>query len=529
MQNLVKEFIEKTLGISVVLEKPKDITLGHYATPVAFSLAKELKKSPMQIADELVSKFENCSMFEKVEAVKGFINFKLSSAFLQSLVDDALSNEDEFARQTRKDEKILLEYVSANPTGPLHIGHARGAIAGDSLARVGKHLGYDITTEYYINDAGAQMDLLGLSVSLAARDFIFKEEVAYPETYYRGDYLIDIANVVIEKFGKDIIYDESKFKDIALFAKDLVMDIIVKDLKDLGIEFDNFVSEKSLYSEWDNTKEVLEKNGSLYNKSDKIYLRSTQYGDDSDRVVVRDNGIPTYLAGDIIYHKDKFDRDFDRYINIWGADHHGYIPRVKAAIEFLGNDSSKLEVILSQMVQLLKGGEPYKMSKRAGNVILMSDITEEIGADALRFIFLTRKSDTHLEFDIDMLKNQDSSNPIFYINYAHARINQVFVKAEINYDDIRDVSFEELNQDGLNLVYEALLLESVLVEAFSKRDIQKITEYLYNLASSVHKFYNEHKVIGSSEQNVYLKVLAIAALSINVGLSLLGIKAKEIM
>jgi len=529
LQNLVKEFIEKTLGISVVLEKPKDITLGHYATPVAFSLAKELKKSPMQIADELVSKFENCSMFEKVEAVKGFINFKLSSAFLQSLVDDALSNEDEFARQTRKDEKILLEYVSANPTGPLHIGHARGAIAGDSLARVGKHLGYDITTEYYINDAGAQMDLLGLSVSLAARDFIFKEEVAYPETYYRGDYLIDIANVVIEKFGKDIIYDESKFKDIALFAKDLVMDIIVKDLKDLGIEFDNFVSEKSLYSEWDNTKEVLEKNGSLYNKSDKIYLRSTQYGDDSDRVVVRDNGIPTYLAGDIIYHKDKFDRDFDRYINIWGADHHGYIPRVKAAIEFLGNDSSKLEVILSQMVQLLKGGEPYKMSKRAGNVILMSDITEEIGADALRFIFLTRKSDTHLEFDIDMLKNQDSSNPIFYINYAHARINQVFVKAEINYDDIRDVSFEELNQDGLNLVYEALLLESVLVEAFSKRDMQKITEYLYNLASSVHKFYNEHKVIGSSEQNVYLKVLAIAALSINVGLSLLGIKAKEIM
>lgn len=529
MQNLVKEFIEKTLGISVVLEKPKDITLGHYATPVAFSLAKELKKSPMQIADELVSKFENCSMFEKVEAVKGFINFKLSSAFLQSLVDDALSNEDEFARQTRKDEKILLEYVSANPTGPLHIGHARGAIAGDSLARVGKHLGYDITTEYYINDAGAQMDLLGLSVSLAARDFIFKEEVAYPETYYRGDYLIDIANVVIEKFGKDIIYDESKFKDIALFAKDLVMDIIVKDLKDLGIEFDNFVSEKSLYSEWDNTKEVLEKNGSLYNKSDKIYLRSTQYGDDSDRVVVRDNGIPTYLAGDIIYHKDKFDRDFDRYINIWGADHHGYIPRVKAAIEFLGNDSSKLEVILSQMVQLLKGGEPYKMSKRAGNVILMSDITEEIGADALRFIFLTRKSDTHLEFDIDMLKNQDSSNPIFYINYAHARINQVFVKAEINYDDIRDVSFEELNQDGLNLVYEALLLESVLVEAFTKRDMQKITEYLYNLASSVHKFYNEHKVIGSAEQNVYLKVLAIAALSINVGLSLLGIKAKEIM
>lgn len=529
MQNLVKEFIEKTLETSVVLEKPKDISFGHYATPVAFSLAKELKKSPMVIADELVSKFDNCSMFEKVESVKGFINFKLSKSFLQSLVDSALSNRETFAKQDKKDEKILLEYVSANPTGPLHIGHARGAIAGDSLARVGRYLGFDITTEYYINDAGAQMDLLGLSVSLAARDFIFEEEIIYPETYYRGDYLIDIANVVIEKFGKEIIYDESKFKDIAFFAKDLVMDIIVKDLKDLGIEFDNFVSEKSLFPAWDKTKTVLENNGSLYEKDEKIYLKSTSYGDDSDRVVVRDNGIPTYLAGDIIYHKNKYDRGFDKYINIWGADHHGYIPRVKAAIEFLGNDSSKLEVILSQMVQLLKGGEPYKMSKRAGNVILMSDITEEIGADALRFIFLTRKSDTHLEFDIDMLKNQDSSNPIFYINYAHARINQVFVKAGVTFEDIKNISFENLNEDGLNLVYESLLLGSILNEAFVKRDMQKITEYLYSLASSVHKFYNEHKVVGSDEQNVYLKVLSIASLSINVGLSLLGIKAKEIM
>ena len=529
MQNLVKEFIENKLNTSIVLEKPKDLSFGHYATPVAFSLAKELKKSPMAIADELVLSLSNSDMFEKVEAVKGFINFKLSSSFLQSLVNNALNNKELFAKQTKKDEKILLEFVSANPTGPLHIGHARGAIAGDSLARVGKYLGYDITTEYYINDAGAQMDLLGLSVSLAARDFLFKEDVTYPETYYRGEYLIDIANVVIEKFGKDIIYDEARFKEIAFFSKDLVMEIIIKDLKDLGITFDNFVSEKSLYSSWDTTKEVLEKNGSLYSKDEKIYLKSTQYGDDSDRVVVRDNGIPTYLAGDIIYHKNKYDRKFDRYINIWGADHHGYIPRVKAAVEFLGNNSSKLEVILSQMVQLLKGGEPYKMSKRAGNVILMSDITEEIGADALRFIFLTRKSDTHLEFDIDMLKNQDSSNPIFYINYAHARINQVFKKAEITQEEIKDIDIKDLNQDGLNLIYESLLLESVLTEAFTKRDMQKITEYLYSLASSIHKFYNEHKVIGSDEQNTYLKVLSIASLSINVGLSLLGIKAKEIM
>ena len=253
MQNLVKEFIETTLQTSVVLEKPKDISLGHYSTPVAFSLARELRKSPIVIAEELVLKFSNSSMFEKVESVKGFVNFKLSVSFLESLVNNALNKKNEFAKEDKKNEKILLEYVSANPTGPLHIGHARGAIAGDSLARVGKYLGFDITTEYYINDAGAQMDLLGLSVSLAARDFIFKEDVVYPETYYRGEYLIDIANIVIEKFGKDIIYNESRFKEIAFFSKDLVMDIIIKDLKDLGITFDNFVSEKSLYPSWDST------------------------------------------------------------------------------------------------------------------------------------------------------------------------------------------------------------------------------------------------------------------------------------
>lgn len=529
MQNIIKEYIEKILEKEIVLEKPKDISLGHFATPIAFSLAKELKKSPMQIADELVLKLQNTELFEKIEAVKGFVNFTLSKKFIEKLSNEALKKQDDFAKGELKSDKILLEYVSANPTGPLHIGHARGAVFGDTLYKVGKYLGYDITTEYYINDAGAQMQLLGISVSLAARDFIFKEEVEYPESYYRGEYLIEIAEKIIEKYGKDIIYDEARFDEMAVFAKDIVIQIIIKDLSDLGISFQNFVSEKSLYSSWDATKEVLEKNGSLYPKDDKIYLKSTQYGDDSDRVVVRDNGIPTYLAGDIIYHKNKFDRRFDKYINIWGADHHGYISRVKAAIEFLGNDSSKLEVILSQMVQLLKGGQPYKMSKRAGNVILMSDITAEIGSDALRFIFLTKKSDTHLEFDIDMLKNQDSSNPIFYINYAHARINQLFVKSGLSLDDIVNESFENLNSDALNLVYESLLLESVLNEAFVKRDMQKITEYLYNLASSIHKFYNEHKIVGSNKEKVYLKVLSIAKLSLKVGLKLLGIEAKEIM
>ncbi|WP_419763780.1 MAG: arginine--tRNA ligase [Arcobacter sp.] len=530
MQIQVKEYIEKILEIqNLVLEKPKDISLGHYATPVAFSLAKELRKNPMLIAQELADKFEDSQIFDSVTAVKGFVNFKLSNTFLEELTSKLFENEDSFAKGKSKNQKILLEYVSANPTGPLHIGHARGAIFGDTLARVGKHLGYDVTTEYYINDAGAQMDMLGLSISLAGREFLLNETVEYPESYYRGEYLIDIAKEIQKNFGDDIFNDETRFREMASYGKDEVLKIIEKDLKDIGIEFDNYISENSLYSSWEDTKTVLEKNGSLYEKDEKVFLKSTAHGDDSDRVVVRDNGIPTYLAGDIIYHQHKYDRNFDRYINIWGADHHGYITRVKAAIEFLGNDSSKLEIILSQMVQLLKGGEPYKMSKRKGNFILMSDISEEIGADALRFVFLTRKSDTHLEFDLEMLKNQDSSNPVFYINYAHARINQVFKKANLTTNDVKDEKFENLNEDAINLVYESLLLPAIINEAFEKRDMQKITDYLYSLASSVHKFYNEHKVLDSEEQNSYLKVLSVVSLSIRTGLKLLGIKAKEVM
>ncbi|AXH13251.1 arginine--tRNA ligase [Halarcobacter bivalviorum] len=529
MQEIVKNHIESILEKEVVLEKPKDISLGHFATPVAFSLAKEFRKSPMVIAEELANKFSESTLFEKVESVKGFINFTLSKSFLEEETNKALALKDEFAKENLKDEKILLEYVSANPTGPLHIGHARGAIAGDALARVGRHLGYDITTEYYVNDAGAQMDLLGLSLALAGQETILNLEVEYPEKYYRGDYLFDIAKEVAQELGTDIFTDESRQMELALFAKERVLELIKKDMADLGIVFDNYVSEKSLYSSWDSTKEALEKNGSLYEKDDKLWIKSSELGDDVDRVVVRDNGIPTYLAGDIIYHKNKYDRNYDRYINIWGADHHGYIARVKAAIKFLGNDPEKLEVLLAQMVQLLKGGEPYKMSKRAGNVILMSDIVEEIGSDALRFVFLTKKSDTHLDFDIDKLKNQDSSNPIFYINYAYARINQVFKKAEKSFENVVNISYENLNNDSINLVYESLLLPSILNEAFNKRDMQKITDYLYSLASSIHRFYNEHKIVGNEREDEYLKVLSLCSLSIKTSLNLLGIRPKETM
>ena len=509
-----------------MLEKPKDRSFGHFATPIAFSLAKELRKSPMIIADELALGFEDEEMFSQVESIKGYLNFRLSEKFLNEYATWALENPEEFAKGEHKG-RILLEFVSANPTGPLHIGHARGAVYGDTLLRLGRHLGYEITAEYYVNDAGNQIDLLGLSIQLEGRSALLGEEVEYPESYYRGEYLTELAKEAMELFGAEVFKDESRQKELALWAKDKVMDIIVKDLADINIHFDTFVSEASLYEKWD---EVMKKLGEgLYEKDGKIYLASSKKGDDSDRVVVREDGRPTYLAGDIIYHNEKFEREYDHYINIWGADHHGYIARVKAAIEFLGYDSSKLEVLLSQMVSLLKDGQPYKMSKRAGNVILLSDITQEIGSDALRYIFASKRSDIALEFDVEELKKQDSSNPIYYIQYAHARIKTLLSKSEKSFEEVLASDLYGIDEAANDLLFDALLLPEVIDDAFHTRGIQKLPEYLKSLAASLHKFYYDKRVIGDENEAKYLKVLHMVALSLRTGLALMGIEAKDKM
>jgi len=526
LKQRVSALLREKIGREVVLEKPRDRSFGHFATPIAFSMAKELRKSPMVIADELASSFEDSDVFSKVEAVKGYLNFRLSEEFLAEYASWALSNPSEFAKQ-EKNQKILLEFVSANPTGPLHIGHARGAVYGDTLYRLAKHLGYDITAEYYVNDAGNQIDLLGLSIQLYARDHLLDEAVEYPESYYRGEYLDALARDAMEKFGQEIFYDESRQKELALWAKDEVMKIIVKDLGDLNIFFDTFVYESTLYADWGR---VMQKMGDgIYEKDGKVWIASEAKGDEKDRVVVREDGRPTYLAGDIVYHNQKFERGYDHYINIWGADHHGYIARVKAAIEYLGYDSNKLEVLLSQMVSLLKDGEPYKMSKRAGNVILMSDIVEEIGADALRFIFASKKSDTALEFDLAEFKKQDSSNPIFYIQYAHARIQTLLSKATVSKEDIANASLKNLGENADTLLFDALLLPEVIEDAFNTRQVQKLTDYLKSLAASLHKFYYDVRMIGTPDEAKLLKLMLMVALSIKTGLSLMGINAKDKM
>lgn len=308
-----------------------------------------------------------------------------------------------------------------------------------------------------------------------------------------------------------------------------MLDIIKKDLAGVGISIQGWASEKALYRELKPTIEKLKRSNQMYEKEGATYIASTTLGDDNDRVVVRNDGRPTYLAGDIIYHNDKFGRNYDHYINIWGADHHGYIARLKAAIHFLGYDENRLEIILMQMVSLLKDGKPYKMSKRAGNAVLMSDIVEEIGSDALRFIFISKANTSSLEFDIDELKKEDSSNPIFYINYAHARVNQIFAKADKSVSDVLDASLENLDDNAKNLLFEALILPEILEDAFASRQLQKVSDYLKSLAASFHKFYNENRVIGSANEDSLLKLFAVVALSLRTALSLIGITAKDRM
>jgi arginyl-tRNA synthetase len=438
----------------------------------------------------------------------------------------ALSHGEQFGSSDKKGS-ILLEFVSANPTGPLHIGHARGAVYGDTMLRLGRHLGYDITAEYYVNDAGNQIDLLGVSLQLEGRSSLLGENVEWPEKYYRGEYLSDLAKEAVSEFGEAALRDEGRQKELALWAKDKILALIVEDLASVKVHFDTFVGEASLYDEWDR---VMAKMGEgVYLSEGKTFIKSSGFGDDHDRVVVREDGRPTYLAGDIIYHNQKFERGYDHYINIWGADHHGYIARVNAAVNFLGYNSDKLEVLLSQMVSLLKDGEPFKMSKRAGTVILMSDVVEEIGSDALRFMFASKKCDTALEFDIEELKRQDSSNPVYYVQYAHARIQTLIAKSEISMDTIMAAKLHGLDVDADGLLFEALLLPEIIDDAFESRQAQKLPDYLKALAAKLHKFYYDTKIIGNEDEAKLLKLLLVVALSLKTGFSLLGIEAKDRM
>ncbi|MBZ7997283.1 arginine--tRNA ligase [Campylobacter canadensis] len=521
LKAIAKDYISKVLSIDIELESPKNRALAHFALP-CFTFAKEQKKAPNIIAQEFASKFDNLNdVFSSVQALNAYVNFKFSANFLNDLVKKSIENPKDFAKANDKNESFLLEYVSANPTGPLHIGHARGAIYGDSLKRVARHLGYKFDTEYYINDAGKQIDLLKESVILAIKDYVLKEKVSYPEVFYGGEYMQELAQLAYEKFADNYLN-----ADLANFAKDEILKEIKQTLANAGIVIDTYVNESSYYKKLPEVLEKLKVLNMTYEKDNKLFLASTKFDDDLDRVIIKEDKKGTYLAADIVYHDDKLSRGYDKVINIWGADHHGYIARVSAAMQALGHKKDSLEVILAQMVNLLKDGVPYKMSKRKGNVILFSDVLEFIGKDALRYIFISKRCDSPLEFDLNDLNKQDSSNPIFYINYAHARIHQLFAKANKSFLDVKDIDLSRLkDENAYDLLFEALSLQDVLEDAFNSRTLSKICDYLKQLAANFHKLYNETRVVGSEFENEYLKIYAQIAISIKSAFSLLGIEA----
>jgi arginyl-tRNA synthetase len=522
----IKQILQNKIQQEIILEVPKKRELGDFATPIAFSLAKKLKKSPIKIAEDLVNELNTISEFEKVEAVRGFINIYITDNFINQEINLALKSGLNFG-SAENNEKILIEFVSANPTGPLHIGHLRGAIYGDGLVRLGRKLGYKIDTEYYINDAGRQIYLLGVSLQYAGLKYILNREIEEPEEYYRGEYIIDLAKEAYQYFQNPNCFDDENLEKLAVFGKDKMMEEIRSNLKNVNIEFDNFVSEKKLQENWETALNILEKNNGIYKDKNMLWLKSKEFGDEFDRVIVRENNIPTYLAGDIVYHYNKFSRNYDKYINIWGADHHGYITRVKAAIKYLGFEPEKLEIILTQMVSLLKDGQPYKMSKRAGNFILMRDVVDEVGANSLRYAFLSKTADIPLKFDINDLNKMDNSNPHFYINYAYSRIKSLLRKSKFNLDEVANTELKNLDINLRELSILALKLPEVFVDSFETRQIFKITEYLKDLASKLHSFYNSSTILGSENEKDILKVLLLVANSIKVGLETLGIKVQE--
>lgn len=524
----------------VEFEIPRDERLGDLSTPVSMSSAKVLRKPPREIAESIISSFRGMDIFESVElAGPGFINFTFSRQFIWSELKRLLKERGSYLRSDiGKGRKVQIEFVSANPTGPLHLGHGRGAALGNALSNLLKAGGYDVEREYYINDAGRQVKLLGLSV-FARYQQLLNIDYPFPEDGYRGEYIEDLAKDAIrengERFkGKDFDDVRDLFID---FSYKRMMEEIKRDLVDFGVVFDAYQSERSLYDEGDVEKSIedLKKRGHIYEKEGAIWFRATAFGDDKDRVIVKREGDFTYFASDIAYHRKKIEKGFDEIIDIWGADHHGYIPRIRAVIKAFGYPDEQLRVLLVQMVTLLRGGKPVQMSKRAGEFVTLREVIEEIGADTTKFIFLTRRSDSHLEFDLDSAKKQTAENPVFYVQYAHARINSIFSYAAEKGIDIERLSEADLSilnsEEEIRIIKKLLYYPLIFEGAVRSHEPHRITFYLQELAGLFHSYYNRYRIV-TEDTGVSLARLALCEgirIVLREGLGILGVSMPERM
>lgn len=556
-----------------VIERARDPEHGDFATNAAMVNSKAAGMNPRQLAEQLVAAMPSADFISEVSiAGPGFINFRVASDAQSAIVERILSEGEQFGRSNvGEQKKVQVEFVSANPTGPLHVGHGRGAAYGSVVADLLEAVGFDVDREYYVNDAGRQMDILGTSVWLRYLE-LAGEELSFPSNGYKGDYVWDIAATLHREKGDAIRFASGEvFADIpadepaggdkeehidalidrakALLGKegyrevfDLGLNVILDDIRDdlglFGVRYENWYSERSLV-ESGKVEAIIEKlkaAGHLYEKGGAWWFKSTDFGDEKDRVVVRDNGQTTYFASDIAYHLEKFERGYDRVIDVWGADHHGYVPRVKAAIQAMGGNPEQLDVLLVQFAILYEGGERKQMSTRSGEFVTLRELRKDVGTDAARFFYIMRKCEQHLDFDLDLARSQSNENPVYYVQYAHARICSVFRQASEKGVNTQ-LSDGNTNLELLSESHEQSMMKTlarypeVLQNAALNSEPHQLTHFLRELANELHSYYNAHQFLvdDSNLTDARLKLITATRQVLFNGLKLIGISAPEKM
>ena len=550
MREIVREILKKTFDKcreegslqtseipDFVVEVPNNKDHGDLAANLAMLLPKTEKKSPRDIAQILVAAVvDEENKVEKVEiAGPGFINFYLKKNVWHSVLSDIeKAGESYGCSDIGKGQKIMVEFVSANPTGPLHIGHGRGAVVGDVIANILEHTGYVVEREYYINDIGNQMQNLGKAVYIRYLQLL-KKDIAFPDDLYKGEYIFDVAKEVILKHGNKFLEtaEEDAINFFWPYAADKILKSIENDLQAFGIKFDTWFSEKKLFDSGkvQSAIEHFKSTGLAYENEGALWFKTTDFGDEKDRVIIRDDGRTTYFASDIAYHKDKYERGFNNVIDVWGADHHGYIPRIRAVLEASGISNDDFNVILIQMVNLLRDGRPVAMSTRGGEFVTLKEVIDEVGKDSARFSFLTRRSDASLDFDLEVAKKQNDENPVYYVQYAHARISSIISFAEEkghslpNYADINESLLTA--PEELDIIKKLSLFTNIVVGSAKNYEPHRVAIYLMELVAQFHSYYNKHRVITDDEDLSRSRLFLMSCIRrvLKNGLDLVGVDA----
>jgi arginyl-tRNA synthetase len=554
LEVLVANDVLSEIPTNIRIDHSKDKVQGDFASNIAMMLSKQAKCSPRDLAEQIINNLPNSAEVDKVEiAGPGFINFFMSQGSNASVVNQIIDQGKDFGlSDVGAKQRVLLEFVSANPTGPLHVGHGRGAAYGATVANLLRAVGFEVDNEYYVNDAGRQMDILATSVYLR-----YIETDKFPDNGYKGDYIFDIAKQIndIDKLDifSGVCADEKEGGDKEKHIDDLikncktqlgddykvVFDLAIQqilsgikvDLNEFGVEYQQWFSEQSLVDSGlsKTTVEALQASGHIYEKDGALWFKTTDFGDDLDRVVVRDNGLHTYFASDIAYHLEKFERGYDKIINIWGSDHHGYIARVKASIKALGHDESKLEILLVQFANLYRGGKKVAMSTRSGSFVTLEELRNEVGNDAARFFYVLRKSEQHMDFDLDLAKSKTNENPVFYIQYAHARICSVLKQ---NVGNVAKVDLSLLNNElESTLIKQLNRYKDVVQSSALNYEPHLLAYYLRELAGDFHSYYNNSEFLVEDDTLRNSRLLLISAVKqvLSNGLNLLSVNAPDSM